>query len=278
LIERVLADAALRARYDALIGQALADSFAAASMHGAIDETAALLRPHIAADWRKPYSMAQFDESLIRDQQVGGIGPGTFLVFGLHPFIDRRRGSATAQQAGAPAPRPPGYCTQDSECLGSCIACDERLNRCEPDCGGGCGPCLGDGVCDLVSETCKPPGFCLTPGDCGSCATCETRSHSCVPSCASGCLCPPGSGCEPGSELCRPGYCAADGDCPAPCGRCELAVHRCGQSCADACVCPGLWQCEAASGLCRYDGDPCGDGVCDLHEQTHPEACPADCP
>lgn len=133
LVAKLLADAALAARYRDIVGELFDGPFAETAMQERIDALADVVRPAVAADTMKFFSTDEFEQALESDVPGGGIG--------LMAFVRERRAAVAAQLAGdAPA---------DAAGLGGCRG------------GGGPNPC-GDGVCDAAEQA--NPALC--PQDC----------------------------------------------------------------------------------------------------------------
>lgn len=99
LIERVLEVPELADRYDELLRGLVQGDFAEATMSARIDEIAARIREHVAADARRHYTLEQFETSL--DEDVPGLPnppyPDGNVVIGLRRFVRERGASARAQ-------------------------------------------------------------------------------------------------------------------------------------------------------------------------------------
>ena len=164
---------------------------------------------------------------------------------------------------------------------GACVPeCEGRV--CGSDgCGGSCGACEGDEICNasgLCSAGCAPKCEGLVCGDdgcggsCGTCAADQTCAAGqceggCVPAC-DGKACGP-DGCGGDCGLCTVGQsCDAQGqcqdDCVPDCDGKECGIDGCGGSCGG---CPMGQTCNIA-GLCEggcapaCDGKACGDDGC----------------
>ncbi len=101
LIERVLEVPEFVGRYDAILRRLVENDFAQATMSARIDEIAARIREHVAADTRRHYSLEQFETSL--DEDVPGLPdppyPEGNVVIGLRRFV-RERGASVRAQLG----------------------------------------------------------------------------------------------------------------------------------------------------------------------------------
>lgn len=172
-------------------------------------------------------------------------------------------------------------CGEGEACeAGECVCvpdCTDRL--CGDDgCGGSCGDCDGDFVCE--EGACVPP-----PPECGD-MVCDER-ESCV-ECPIDCgFCCGNGACAPEQgENCAtcPGDCeCAEGDvcdfelraCAAPCrpmcDGLQCGPDGCGGSCGG---CADGQACGAA-GVCAPEPAMCGDNVCDADEDC--ATCAADC-
>ena len=198
-----------------------------------------------------------------------------------------------------------GLCNPDSQCLaglcvcnlpcgGSCCAAGAicyNSTCCTPmctdmecgdnGCGGSCGTCTGDNVCndDGICEAppCEPScgddecGDDGCGGSCGACAdysVCVSGQCLCEFNCAGNC-CPPNAKCVAGTcciPSCDGKECGSDG-CNGTCGTCpgsetclaDGTCQECQTDCADKeCGSDG---CNGSCGSCQ-PGETCTNGIC----------------
>jgi len=174
-------------------------------------------------------------------------------------------------------------CPEDCICVAKC-----QDKTCGNDgCGGSCGTCTRDQVCDAGQcvETCV--GTCVSKGwecgevcgeTCGQCPTqhfCDEGICICSPNCGDnecgqdGCggycgACPSSDECIQGQCVCQPGCqgkdCGQDG-CGGSCGQCIDGTvcdgGQCVETCTSSCASKG-WECGEVCGV------PCG--TCDAQE------------
>ncbi|MHC4838533.1 MAG: Kelch repeat-containing protein, partial [Planctomycetota bacterium] len=157
-------------------------------------------------------------------------------------------------------------------CADACVrACDGLT--CGPDgCGGECGACEGEQVCNAAGQcvdvgdscgddVCDDSEDCRScPGDCGACCGDDVcgAGENCV-TCPEDCACPAGEICDMEERLCEPEICEPQCD-----------DRQCGDDgCDGVCgVCGGGRLCDPETGQCnaqcvpRCNGRQCGDNGC----------------
>ena len=97
LLQRMLDDADLYARYLEQVCYLTAYFFNEAYLHARIDAVRDLIAPYVYADDNKMYSSADFDTNLEADLSGGGGGPMGGQTYGLKPFVTNRAAYIAAQ-------------------------------------------------------------------------------------------------------------------------------------------------------------------------------------
>ena len=173
---------------------------------------------------------------------------------------------------------------QDTWPDGCVPACEGRV--CGPNgCGGSCGECTGDRVCD--EGACVPGGPCTpdcTGKECGDdgcggeCGVCDLGvpcvAGVCDPNCVANCVnrecgddgCGGSCGtCPEAAPFCNAQYMCVQ-TCTANCAGKECGDDGCGGSCGDcplaAPVCTAQGKCEAEGCTPQCAGKNCGDDAC----------------
>ena len=90
LLQRMLDDADLYARYLEQVCYLTAYFFNEAYLHAQIDAVRNLIAPYVYADDNKMYSSADFDTNIEADLSGGGPGPMGGQTYGLKPFVTHR--------------------------------------------------------------------------------------------------------------------------------------------------------------------------------------------
>ena len=90
LLQRMLDDEDLNARYLQQVCYLTAYFFNDAFLHARIDEVRDLIAPYVFADENKMYSSADFDMNIEADLSSGGGGPMGGQTYGLKPFVTNR--------------------------------------------------------------------------------------------------------------------------------------------------------------------------------------------
>ncbi len=138
-----------------------------------------------------------------------------------------------------------GQDTWPDGCLPSCAG-----RVCGPDgCGGACGDCTGERVCE--------EGACVVAGPCtAACAGKECGDDGCGGSCGD---------CPQAAPFCNVQYMCV-GTCASACAGKECGSDGCGGSCGDcpqaAPVCSAAGMCEAGGCAPQCAGKQCGDDAC----------------
>ena len=97
LLQRMLDDADLYARYLEQVCYLTAYFFNEAYLHARIDAVRDLIAPYVYADDNKMYSSADFDTNIEADLSGGGGGPMGGQTYGLKPFVTNRAAYIAAQ-------------------------------------------------------------------------------------------------------------------------------------------------------------------------------------
>jgi hypothetical protein len=197
--------------------------------------------------------------------------------------------------------------TERGVCVQGCApTCGART--CGDDgCGGTCGACAGDTICDATGQcvarsadcgdqTCDAASGedCATcPADCGACCgdgQCGGGQGENCSTCPADCVCGAGQVCDGGSRTCMDncepacdGRACGDDGCGGQCGacaqnqacdalgQCGALPARCGDQTCDAAGDEDCGNCPADCGTC------CGDGACVAGQGENCATCIADC-